>query len=52
MKKRETLRQKFNLREDPSCGDCLTTAFCGACALCQEARFLQNHGRQVYNLKE
>jgi Cys-rich protein (TIGR01571 family) len=39
--KRKSLRDKFNLREDPSCGDCLTTFCCGPCALCQEARFLK-----------
>jgi len=39
--KRKSLRDKFNLREDPSCGDCLTTLCCGPCALCQEARFLK-----------
>ena len=44
--KRKTLRDKFNLREDPSCGDCLTTLCCGPCALCQEARFLK--ARSMY----
>ncbi|CAF3499566.1 unnamed protein product [Rotaria socialis] len=39
--KRQALRQKYGLREDP-CGDCPTTACCGPCALCQEARFLKN----------
>ncbi|UJR20411.1 hypothetical protein I4U23_023542 [Adineta vaga] len=42
--KRKTLREKYGLREDPSCGDCLTTFFCGECALCQEARFLERQG--------
>ncbi|CAF1321991.1 unnamed protein product [Rotaria sordida] len=39
--KRKSLRDKYNLREDPSCGDCLTTLCCDPCALCQEARFLK-----------
>ncbi|CAF1391428.1 unnamed protein product [Adineta steineri] len=39
--KRKSLRDKFNLREDLSCGDCLTTFCCGPCALCQEAHFLK-----------
>ncbi len=43
--KRKSLRDKFNLREDPSCGDCLTTLCCGPCALCQEARFLKQQGK-------
>ncbi|UJR19673.1 hypothetical protein I4U23_022808 [Adineta vaga] len=37
---------QYNLREDPSCGDCLTTFCCGPCALCQEARFLKQQGEQ------
>jgi Cys-rich protein (TIGR01571 family) len=41
---RKALRDKYNLREDPSCGDCLTTAFCGPCAHCQEARELKSRG--------
>ncbi|CAF5113269.1 unnamed protein product, partial [Rotaria sp. Silwood1] len=44
--KRQVLRQKYGLREDPSCGDCLTTCFCGPCALCQEARFLKRRAVQ------
>ncbi|CAF4034189.1 unnamed protein product, partial [Rotaria sordida] len=44
--KRQILRQKYGLREDPSCGDCPTTLCCGPCALCQEARFLKNRGLQ------
>jgi len=40
--KRQALREKYGLREDPECGDCLTTACCGPCALCQEARELQS----------
>ncbi|CAF1359192.1 unnamed protein product [Adineta steineri] len=39
--KQKSLRDKFNLREDPNCGDCLTTFCCGPCALCQEAHFLK-----------
>ncbi|CAF4342788.1 unnamed protein product [Adineta steineri] len=39
--KRKSLRDKFNLREDPSYGGCVTTFCCGPCALCQEAHFLE-----------
>ena len=42
--KRKDLRQKYGLREDPSCGDCPTTLCCGPCALCQEARLLKRRG--------
>ena len=40
------MRQKYNLVENPSCGDCLTTAFCSPCALCQEARELKFRGKR------
>ncbi|UJR13724.1 hypothetical protein I4U23_000735 [Adineta vaga] len=39
---RQAFREKYNLVEDPSCGDCLTTFCCGPCAICQEARELQS----------
>jgi Cys-rich protein (TIGR01571 family) len=42
--KRKALREKYGLREDPTCGDCPTTLCCSPCALCQEARFLKNRG--------
>ncbi len=41
---RQALREKYNLIQNPSCGDCLTTAFCGPCAICQEARELKSRG--------
>ena len=41
--KRDRLRQKYGLREDP-CNDCCTTLCCSPCALCQEARFLKRAG--------
>ena len=41
---RKKLREKYNLKEDPSCGDCPTTFFCGPCALCQEAREMKLRG--------
>ncbi len=43
--KRKVLRQKYLLKEEP-CNDCLTTAFCGPCAVCQEAREL--NARSLY----
>ena len=46
--KRNALRTKYGLREDPACGDCPTTACCGPCALCQEARFLKHPGISQY----
>jgi Cys-rich protein (TIGR01571 family) len=42
--KRAELRQRYGLREDPSCGDLFTTICCSPCALCQEARFLKRNG--------
>ena len=39
MGKREALRQRYGLEED--CNDCIATAFCGVCAICQEARELK-----------
>ena len=39
MGKRQALRQRYGLDED--CNDCLATAFCPACAICQEARELK-----------
>ncbi len=39
MGKRESLRRRYGLQED--CNDCLATAFCAACAICQEARELK-----------
>ena len=42
--KREKLRMRFGLRAD-SCNDCLVTACCGPCALCQEARFLNRNSK-------
>ncbi|CAF1431598.1 unnamed protein product [Rotaria sp. Silwood1] len=39
---RQSLREKYNLRENPSCGDCPTTLCCGPCALCQEAREIKS----------
>jgi Cys-rich protein (TIGR01571 family) len=39
MGKRQALRQRYGLQED--CNDCLATAFCTACAVCQEARELK-----------
>ncbi|CAM4824647.1 unnamed protein product [Rotaria magnacalcarata] len=44
--KRQVLRQKYGLREDPNCGDCPATVCCGPCALCQEARFLKRRALQ------
>ncbi len=41
--KRENLRRKYNLREDP-CNDLPTALCCGPCAICQEARFLKRRG--------
>jgi len=42
--KREKLRNKFGLKEDP-CGDCPVTLFCGPCAVCQEAREMKSRDR-------
>ncbi len=42
--KRENLREKYGLSQDPNCGDCPAACFCGPCALCQEARFLKRTG--------
>ncbi len=42
---RRALRQKYNLKEDPSCGDFPTTLCCGPCALCQEAREMKSRGK-------
>ncbi|CAF0779135.1 unnamed protein product [Adineta ricciae] len=44
--KRKLLRQKYDLREDPHCGDLFATICCGPCALCQEARFLKRQDEQ------
>lgn len=41
---REDIRRKYAL--DEGCGDCLTTCFCSACAICQEARELKARGRR------
>ncbi|CAF3316913.1 unnamed protein product [Rotaria socialis] len=38
---RQKLREKYNLKSNPSCGDCPTTLLCSPCALCQEARELK-----------
>ncbi|CAF3442855.1 unnamed protein product [Rotaria socialis] len=43
---RQNLREKYNLEANPSCGDCLTTSFCGPCALCQEAREMKSRENQ------
>ncbi|CAF4153603.1 unnamed protein product, partial [Adineta steineri] len=45
--KRQLLRQKYNIREDPNCNDLLATIFCSPCALCQEARFLKHRAEQI-----
>ncbi|CAF1533112.1 unnamed protein product [Adineta steineri] len=45
--KRQLLRQKYNIREDPNCNDLLATVFCSPCALCQEARFLRHRAEQI-----
>ncbi|CAF0983716.1 unnamed protein product [Rotaria magnacalcarata] len=37
-------RQKYHLRQDPSCGDLPATVFCGPCKICQEARELESRG--------
>lgn len=42
---RQKLRKKYNLKEDPACGDILATVCCGPCAICQEARELQARGK-------
>ncbi|CAF0784231.1 unnamed protein product [Rotaria sp. Silwood1] len=39
---RQKLREKYNLKPNPSCGDCPTTLFCSPCALCQEAREMKS----------
>ncbi|CAF0759820.1 unnamed protein product [Adineta steineri] len=41
MMKRKVLRQKYLLEEEP-CHDCLVTACCGPCAVCQAARELKS----------
>ncbi|CAF3560568.1 unnamed protein product [Rotaria socialis] len=38
--KRKKLREKFHFKEDTAV-DCLVTAFCAPCAVCQEARELK-----------
>ncbi|CAF0722778.1 unnamed protein product [Adineta steineri] len=43
MMKRKVLRQKYLLKPEP-CHDCLVTACCGPCAVCQEARELKSRG--------
>jgi Cys-rich protein (TIGR01571 family) len=43
MSKRKTLRMKYRLKEEP-CHDCLVTAFCAGCSVCQEARELKTRG--------
>jgi len=48
MEKRKKLRQKYFLREEP-CNDCLVTACCGGCSVCQEARELKARGMQSRN---
>jgi Cys-rich protein (TIGR01571 family) len=45
MMKRKRLREKYGLKENPECGDCLTTLCCGPCAVCQEARELKSRGK-------
>ena len=47
--KREALRQKYDLPEDPNCSDCPAACCCGPCALCQEARFLKR--ARMFNRK-
>ena len=42
--KRKTLREKYGLQEDTTCGDIGATLCCSPCALCQEARFLKRAG--------
>ncbi len=42
--KREALRQKYGLKDDPNCSDCPAACCCGPCALCQEARLLKHRG--------
>jgi hypothetical protein len=51
MPKRQALRQRYGLVED--CNDCAATAFCGPCAICQDARELKfrsasTRGRCIY----
>ena len=41
---RQKLREKYKLKPNPSCGDCLTTGLCSACAVCQEAREIESRG--------
>lgn len=43
MGKRQQLRNQYGLQED--CNDCLATACCGPCAVCQEARELKNRSQ-------
>jgi Cys-rich protein (TIGR01571 family) len=42
---RRTLREKYNLKEDSTCGDIGATLCCGPCALCQEAREMKSRGK-------
>ncbi|CAF0725057.1 unnamed protein product [Adineta steineri] len=46
MMERQKMREKYNLKENPSCGDLLTTLCCGPCALCQEAREMKGRDAQ------
>ena len=41
--KRKKLREKFNFKQETA-KDCLVTAFCAGCAVCQEARELESRG--------
>ncbi|UJR19102.1 hypothetical protein I4U23_022233 [Adineta vaga] len=41
MFKRKVLRDKYNLKAEP-CHDCLVSAFCAPCSLCQEAREIKS----------
>ena len=44
MIERQALREKYQLRANPSCGDCPTAFCCGPCAICQEAREIKSRG--------
>lgn len=39
--KRQALRAKYGLQEDPDVNDIIAAFVCSPCALCQEARFLK-----------
>lgn len=44
MIQRQALREKYQLKANPSCGDCPTAFCCGPCAICQEAREIKGRG--------